>query len=284
MFVLLLALVFAGALRPVAADIHYTEEIANSGLGPKKVGARKTTNDIYIRGGKQKVSSQIKPDSKELERVLQKEGKPLNSSTILRLDSAKVFTVDHLRQTYAQEALLAPVAAKPAAAKPTATATANGPEIQFQVKALPDTSRIEGILCRRVAAEMRARYYQPGTKTLRKENRYLYQAWIAKDFPAYQEIVRFQQLQAEKTSFPPLISGDLDQLKGIVEDSDQLAEKTTAEELKGLVMESVLKVFVNTGKGENQIFQLGRKLRNLSYSPLADSVFEVPKDLNQIKK
>ena len=280
MFVLLLALILAGALGPAAADIHYTEEIANSGLGPKKVGARKTTNDIYIRGGKQKVSSQIET-TKELAQALAKEGKSLNSSTILRLDAAKVFTVDHLRQTYIQEAL--PAAAKPAAAKP-ATASANGPEIQFQVKALPDTSRIEGILCRRVAAEMRARYYQPGTKTLRKENRYLYQAWIAKDFPAYQEIQRFQQLQAEKTSLPPLISGDLDQLKGMVEDSDLLAEKTTVEELKGLVMESVLKVSVNTGKGEEQIFRLDRKLRNLSYSALADSVFEVPKDLNQIKK
>ncbi len=281
MFVFLLALIFVGALRPVAADIHYTEEISNSGLGPKKVGARKTTNNIYIKGERQKVSSQIET-SKELAQALQKEGKPLNSSTILRLDSAKVFKVDHLRQTYAQEVLLAPVA-KPAAAKPAAP-SANGPEIQFQVKALPDTNRIEGILCRRVAAEMRARYYQSGTKTLRKENRYLYQAWIAKDFPGYKEIERFQRLQTEKTSFPPLISGDLDQLKGMVDDSDQLAEKTTVEELKGLVMESVLKVFVNTGKGEDQIFQLSRKIRNLSSSALADSVFEVPKDLNQIKK
>lgn len=281
MVVLLLALIFVGALRPVAADIRYTEEISNSGLGPKKVGARKTTNDIYIKGERQKVSSQIET-SKELAQALKKEGKPLNSSTILRLDSAKVFKIDHLRQTYAQEALLAP-AAKPAAAKP-ATPSANGPEIQFQVKALPDTNRIEGILCRRVAAEMRARYYQPGTTKLRKENRYLYQAWIAKDFPGYKEIERFQRLQTEKTSFPPLISGDLDQLRGIVEDSDQLAEKTTAEELKGLVMESVLKVFVNTGKGEDQIFQLSRKIRNLSSSALADSVFEVPKDLNQTKK
>ena len=280
MFVLLLALVFAGALGPAAADIHYTEELTNSGLGPKKVGARKTTNDIYIKGERQKVSSQIET-SKELAQALEKEGKPLNSSTILRLDAAKIFTVDHLRQTYSQGAL--PAVGKPTAAKPAA-ADANGPEIQFQVKALPDTSRIDGILCRRVAAEMRARYYQAGTKTLRKENRYLYQAWIAKDFPAYQEIERFQRLQTEKTSFPPLISGDLDQLKGIVEESDQLAEKSAAKELVGLVMESVLKVYVNTGKGEEQIFQLGRKIRNLSYSALADSVFEVPKDLNQTKK
>lgn len=278
MFVLFLALIFAGALRPAGADIHYTEEISNSGLGPKKVGARKTTNNIYIKGERQKIRSQIET-SKELAQALEKEGKPLNSSTILRLDAAKLYKVDHLRQTYAQEALPPPA---PAAAKPAAGP--NAPEIQFQVKALPDTNRLEGILCRRVAAEMRARYYQPGTKTLRKENRYLYQAWIARDFPGYQEIERFQRLQAQKTSLPPLISGDLEQLKGIVEDYDQLAEKTAAKELEGLVMESVLKVSVNTGKGEEQIFQLGRKIRNLSYSALPDSVFEVPKDLNQIKK
>ena len=182
---------------------------------------------------------------------------------------------------FAQEVLPAPAAT---AAKPAAVAAPNGPEIQFQIKALPDTNRIEGILCQRVAAEMRARYYQSGTKTLRKENRYLYQAWIAKEFSGYQDIVRFQNLQAQKTSFPPLISGDLDQLKGIIDDYDQLEEKAASKELEGLVMESVLKVFVNTGKGEEQIFQLGRKIRNLSYSALPDSVFEVPKDLNQIKK
>ncbi|MBI2503884.1 MAG: hypothetical protein HYW07_11705 [Candidatus Latescibacteria bacterium] len=278
MLVLFLALVFAGALRPAAADIHYTEEISNSGLGPKKVGARKTTNDVYIKGEKQKVRSQIEA-SRELAQALEKEGKPLNSSTILRLDAAAVFKVDHLRQTYAQESLPAPAPApKPAAAGP------NAPEIQFQIKALPDTNRIEGVLCRRVAAEMRARYYQPGTKTLRKENRYLYQAWVARGFPGYQEIERFQRLQTQKTSFPPLISGDLEQLRGMVEDYDQLAQQAAAEELEGLVMESVLKVFVNTGKGENQIFQLGRKIRNLSYSALPDSVFEVPKDLNQLKR
>jgi hypothetical protein len=279
MFMLLLALIFAGALHPIGADIHYTEEISNSGLGPKKVGARKTTNDIYIKGERQKVRSQIEA-SKELTQALEKEGKPLNSSTILRLDAAKLYTVDHLRQTYAQEALPAPA---PAAGKPAA-AGPNAPEIQFQVKALPDTNHIEGVLCRRVAAEMRARYYQAGTKTLRRENRYLYQAWIARDFPGYQEIERFQRLQAQKTSFPPLISGSLEQLKGIVEDYDQLAEKSAAKELEGLVMESVLKVFVNSGKGEEQIFQLGHKIGKLSYTALPDSVFEVPKGLNQIAK
>jgi hypothetical protein len=278
MFVLLLALIFVGALCPAGADIHYTEEIANSGLGPKKVGARKTTNSVYIKGERQKVRSQIEA-SKELAQALEKEGKPLNSSTILRLDAAKLYKVDHLRQTYAQEALPAPGAP---AAKPAASA--NAPEIQFEVKALPDTSRIEGILCRRVAAQMKAHYYQPGTKTLRKENRYLYQAWIARDFPGYQEIERFQRLQAQKTSFPPLISGDLEQLKDMVDDYDQLAEKAAAKELEGLVMESALKVFVNTGKGEEQLFQLNRKVRGLSYSALPDSVFEVSKDLNQLKK
>ncbi|MBM3277492.1 MAG: hypothetical protein FJY95_05350 [Candidatus Handelsmanbacteria bacterium] len=279
MVALFLALIFALALCPAGADVHYTEEIDNSGIGPKKVGARKTTNSIYIKGERQKVRSQIAA-SKELAQALEKEGKPLNSSTILRLDSVKVYKVDHLRQTYAQEALPAPAAK----AAPKAAANPNAPEIQFEVKALPDTSRIEGVLCRRVAAQMKARYYQAGTKTLRKENRYLYQAWIARDFPAYQEIERFQKLQTQKTSFPPLISGDLAQLQGIVEDYNQLAEKAAVVELDGLVMQSELKVFVNTGKGEEQLFQLERKVRGLSYTALPDSVFAVPKDLNQIKK
>lgn len=280
MYLLLLALVVAGARAPAGADVQYTEEIANSGIGPKKVGARKTTNSIYIKGERQKVRSQIEA-GKELAKALEKEGKPLNSSTILRLDAARLYKVDHLRQTYAQEALPAPGAK--AAAK-AATANPNAPEIQFEVKTLPDTSRIEGVLCRRVAAQMKARYYQAGTKTLRKENRYLYQAWIARDFPGYQEIERFQQLQVQKTSFPPLISGDLAQLQGMVDDYDQLAEKAAVKELEGLVMQSVLKVYTNSGKGEEQIFQLDRKIRGLSYTALPDSVFEVPKDLNQIKK
>lgn len=278
MLFLLLALVLAGATSRAAADVHYVEEVTNSGLGPKKVGARKTTNNIYIKGTRQKVSSQIEA-SKELAQALEREGKSLNSSTILRLDKDTLLKVDHVRQTFSQEKLPAP---KPAAAQPQSAPATGAPELHFRIQTLPDTTRIQGILCRRVAAELRARHFQPGTRTVRKENRYLYQAWIAKDFPGYEEIQRFQRLQTQKTSYPPLISGDLEQLKGLVEDYDQLVEQTRAEALEGVVMESVLKVFVNSGKGEEQLFQLGRKVKSLSYSALPDAVFEVSEDLNEI--
>jgi hypothetical protein len=275
-------LVFTLLLGAAAgADVSFVEEITNSGVGPKKVGARKQTNQVFIKGERQRVHSEIQT-SKETAQALQKQGQSLNGSTVLRLDRANVYQIDHAKQVFVQSALPAPApgAAAGSAAKPAAKDPA-GPEVAVQVKDFPDTSRIEGILCRRVAVEMRARYYEPGTQKLRRENRYLYQAWISKDFPAYQEIRQFETLQNRKTSYPPLVRGGLEQLKDAVDDYGPLAGQLAA--LEGLPMESVLKVFVNTGGNEQQVFQLNRRIKAFSYSAVPDSVFEVSKNLQRVK-
>ena len=96
----------------------------------------------------------------------------------MRLDQAQVYEIDLTAQTFVQQK--APPARK-AAAKPSAAP--GGPQRALAVKVPGDTARIAGIPCRRVVAQMRARYLDPKTQELRRENRYTYDACIAKDFP-----------------------------------------------------------------------------------------------------
>ena len=258
------------------ADVHYVEEVTSSALG--QTDEYKTINQVYIKGMRQKIHSRIDA-SKKAARTLEKQGQSLDTSTILRLDAVDVHEIDHVAQTYVRERL---PAAKLVAAKPTPQ-NPNAPVVKFRVKSMPDTKRIEGILCQRWAADMRARYYEPGTRQVKKENRYLYQAWIAEDFPGYEEIQDFQELQARRTSYPSLISGGLEQLRETVEDYDQLAAQM--DSLKGFPMQSVLTVYVSPGgKKKKQIFQLTRTIKSLSYSPLSDTLFLRSKGLKKIVK
>ena len=174
-----LILSFAGS-SDVAADVSYVEEIVNSGFGPNKTGARTTTSHVYIKGERQHVRSQIKATEKQA-RILASQGQPLNGSTILQLDKANLYKIDLGKRTYthtrlpAAKAVAAPApAAKRAAADPTQ-------ETSFRTKRLPETKRVEGVLCHRVAVEMTVRHFQPGTQQVRRQNRYLYQAWVADD-------------------------------------------------------------------------------------------------------
>ena len=191
---LLMAVAWAGGTVSAGADVYYVEEVINSGLGAARRGARKTINKVYIKGKEQKVESSIEA-GKETVRNLRKQGQPLEASTILKLDDRVVYNIDRVEHTFRQEKL---PAAKPVAGG--ASSSPSAPEISFRIKELPDTTRIAGIFCRRVAAEMRARYYKSGTRKVRKENRYLYQAWIGRDFPGYGEIQRFQELHLRTTS------------------------------------------------------------------------------------
>ena len=269
---ILVALCLAGLAR---ADVFYEEEVVNGGIGPQKTGARKTVKQIYLKGKKQKVHSQIEAD-KATAASLQKQGQRLDGSTILRLDGKTVYEIDNFRRVFTQEPL---PAAKPVAQKAAST----GPKPIFRVRELPDTTRILGILCQKVAADMRVRYYEPGTDKLKKENRYLYQAYMARDFPGLAEIEQFKKIQASQTSYPSLIEGGLEQLQGLVDDYDQLAEQMKV--LQGFPMQSDLKGYVQTpGNEARQIFQLSRKVRKFSYSPLADSEFQLAKDLTKISK
>ena len=261
------------------ADVYYVEEVVNSGLGASRRGARKTINKVYIKGKEQKVESIIEA-GKETMRTLRKQGQSLDTSTILKLDDGIVYNIDRVDHTFRQQKL---PAAKPVAARPAPAPSA--PEISFRIKELPDTTRIAGISCRRVAAEMRASYYKPGTRKVRQENRYLYQAWIGRDFPGYGEIRRFQELHLRTTSYLPLIRGSLDQLKGVVDDYEDLAaEIDNSQALDGFVLGSVLKVYTRGAGGkEKQIFQLSRKVKSFSYDALPDSLFEMDKTLRQVK-
>ena len=277
---LLVAVAWAVGTVSAGADVYYVEEVTNSGLGAGRRGARKTINKVYIKGKEQKVESSIEA-GKETVRMLRKRGQPLEASTILKLDDGIVYNIDRVEHTFLQEKL---PAAKPAAGK--ASPSSGAPEISFKIKELSETTRIAGINCRRVAAEMRARYYKSGTKKVRKENRYLYQAWIGRDFPGYGEIRRFQELHLRTTSYPPLISGGLDQLRGIVDDYENLAaeiEKSRA--LEGFVLGSTLKVYTRgAGAREKQIFQLSRKVKTFSNETLPESQFQMAKTLKRVKK
>ncbi len=276
----------------VCADVSYVEEIVNSGIGAAKVGARKTVRKVYVKGQSQHVRDEVK-SAKEVE----------IGTTILRLDRLNRYDIDHTSKTFTEHKLRARApttqqdwrqaahGGKGAYPKPVVSAAKVAPKavaadpnrkVTFKTKALPDTMRVEGILCRRVAAEMRARYYVPGTKKVRRENRYLYQAWVATDFPGYADIERFEAQREAKTSLPSQIGGGLGEFKDAIEDYDRLDEEMKA--LDGFPMQSQLKVFTTTSSSskEKELFRLSRKVSSLSHSNLSPSLFEVSKGLRRV--
>lgn len=272
---LAVTLLLAGAVAG-GADVYFVEQIVNPGFGAKKTGARKTTNKVYIKGKRQKVESEIETTAKTA-KALREQGQVLSSSKILQLDASQVYEIDLEAQTFVQQKM------PPAAKKAVPKAASTDPQIAFAVKETGDTTRIAGILCKRVIGQMRARYSDPKTKETRKENRYTYDAWIARDFPGYQEIKAFRALQEAQTSYPPLISGGLEQLKETVEDYEQLAGELDA--LEGFPMRSTIQVTVvrPDKKGEVEVFRLEREIKTLNYSPLPDSVFTVSKAMTKIE-
>ena len=275
MILLLCALLVSAA--SVGADVYFEEEVVNRGFGKDKTGARKTTNKIYIKGKSQRVEQRIEADAKTA-KALRRQGQSLNTSTILRLDQAQVYEIDLTAQTFVQQK--APPARK-AVAKPSAAP--GGPQRAFAVK-VPggDTEHIAGIPCRRVVAQMRARYLDPKTQKLRRENRYTYDACIAKKFPGFREITAFMALQDASTSYPSVIGGGLEGL----EDHEALSgELENADELKGFALRSTLTAAVKLPEKEkpSQVFRLDRKIKIMAHAPLPDSLFHVSKALTRLK-
>lgn len=273
--ILLLCALLAGAAS-ASADVYFEEEVVNPGFGKDKVGARKTTNKIYIKGTSQRVEKRIEADAKTA-KVLRQQGQPLNTCTILRLDQVQVYEIDLTAQTFVQQK--APPARK-AAAKPKAAP--GGPQVALAVKVPGDSQRIAGISCQRVVAQMRARYLDPKTQKLRRENRYTYDACIAKQFPGSQEISAFVALQDARTSYPSLIGGGLEGLEDHKALSDQLEN---AAELKGFALRSTLTAAVKLpGKDKtSQVFRLERKIKTMAHAPLPDSLFHVSKALTRLQ-
>jgi hypothetical protein len=273
--ILLLCALLASAAS-AGADVYFEEEVVNRGFGKDKIGARKTTNKIYIKGKSQRVEQLIEADAKTA-KALRHQGQSLNTSTILRLDQAQVYEIDLTAQTFVQQK--APPARK-AVAKPEAAP--GGPQRALAVKVPGDTESIAGIPCRRVVAQMRTRYLDPKTQELRRENRYTYDACIAKKFPGFQEIGAFMDLQDASTSYPSLIGGGLEGL----EDHESLSEGLeNAEELKGFALRSTLTAAVKLPGNEkpSQVFRLDRKIKVMAYAPLPDSLFHVSKALTRLK-
>ena len=273
MILLVCALLVSAA--SVSADVYFEEEVVNRGFGKAKTGARKTTNKIYIKGKSQRVEQQIETDAK-MAKALRRQGQSLNTSTILRLDQAQVYEIDLTAQTFVQQKT--PPARK-AVAK---SAASGGPQRALAVKVPGDTERIAGIPCRRVVAQMRARYLDPKTQELRRENRYTYDACIAKNFPGFREISAFMDLQQASTSYPSVIGGGLEGLEDHEALSDELEN---AKELKGFALRSTLTAAVKLpGKEKpSQVFRLDRKIKTMVHAPLPDSLFHVSKALTRLK-
>ena len=273
MILLVCALLVSAAVA--GADVYFEEEVVNRGFGKDKTGARKTTNKIYIKGKSQRVEQQIEADAKTA-KALRQQGQSLNTSTILRLDQAQVYEIDLTAQTFVQQK--APPARK-AAAKPSAAP--GEPQMALEVKP-GDTERIAGIPCRKVVVEIQARYLDPKTQKLRRENLYTYDACIAKDFPGFREITAFMDLQDASTSYPSLIGRGLEGLDDHETLSDELE---SAEELKGFALRSTLTAAVKLPgkKKPSQVFRLDRTIKAMAYAPLPDSLFHVSKALTRLK-
>ena len=273
MILLLCALLASATIA--GADVYFEEEVVNRGFGRDKTGARKTTNKIYIKGKSQRVEQQIETDAK-MAKALRRQGQSLSTSTILRLDQAQVYEIDLTAQTFVQQK--APPARK-AAAKPAAPGE---PQRALAVKVPGDTERIAGISCRRVVAQMRARYLDPKTQELRRENRYTYDACIAKNFPGFREISAFMDLQKASTSYPSVVGGGLEGLEDHEALSDELEN---AKELRGFALRSTLTASVKLpGKEKaSQVFRLDRKIKTMVHAPLPDSLFHVSKALTRLK-
>ena len=255
------------------ADVYYEEEVVHPGVGPGKRGASRTLHKVYIKGSRQRVSTDIET-SKRMAKVLLSQGQSLRTTTILRLDQGRLYDIDRAALTWRQNPL-PPV--KPAAAPKEAPDR----EISFRTRALPDTTRIDGIFCRRMAAEMTARHFRPGTREVARTNRYLYQAWMAEGFPGYDEINAFLRLQKERTSIPPVGLGGSG-LGDAQEDPGRLEHELGA--LKGFAMRSRLEVFTAVGGGaQKRVLRLSRKILRLEEKPLPDSLFVPPAQLKRLR-
>lgn len=279
---LLFTSVLYTSLTTAIADVFYVEEIVNRGIGLKKTGARKTVNKVYIKGQRQRIRSQIET-SKKGAKALRHKGMVIDGSTILQLDQLQLIKIDHTEHVFSQEPLPPPKKLKaansdmyPRTGKKSSLSPADPDrKIKFRTRVFEDTTRVAGVLCRRFAAEMTARHYKPGTKMIRRENRYLYQAWIADGFPGYRDLEYFQEIQERKTSFPSFLRGGIGvRVQTEIADYDKLRQEINT--FGGFHMQSVLKVFTTQGgQKEKSVFALTRTVKSISNSDLPDSLFDV---------
>lgn len=265
---------FLAVAGSVSADVYFEEEVVNPGFGKKKTGARKTTNKVYIKGRSQMVETRIEANKKTVQ-ALRKQGQSLNTSTILRLDRAEVYEIDLTARTFVRQP------APPVRRAAKKVAKKGAPKMDFAVRVPGDTARVAGIPCRRVVAQLRVRYLDAKKKP-KRENRYTYDACIAKTFPGYREIAAFKTLQDTTTAYPSLIGGGLESLEDFTALS---AELEGAKELEGFALRSKLTVTVKRAgkKKASEVFRLERQIKAMAHTPLPDSLFRVSKSLTRLK-
>ena len=264
------------------ADIYFEEEMVNPGFGKSKAGARTTVHSVYIKGKTQKVDARLIVD-KKTEKALKDQGQPLRSSTILNLGKAEVFEIDLDAQTFVRTNV--PPLKTGAAKTARQTTSALPPKVAFAFKVPGDSSVVAAIPCKRVVAQMRARY-DAGKKSQR-ENRYTYDACVAEKFPGWSELRAFQALQDSTTSYPALIAGGMQQFSDKVQELDRLQDELRAmeAELNGFALRSTLTASAQQAgsKRWTEVFRLERQINILRHAPLPDSLFTVPKTLTQVK-
>ena len=271
----LLLCAFLAVAGSVSADVYFEEEVVNPGFGKQQTGARKTTNKVYIKGRSQMVETRIEAKKKTVQ-ALRKQGQSLNTSTILRLDRAEVYEIDLTARTFVRQ--LAPPVRRVA----KKTAKKGAPRMDFAVRVPGDTTRVAGIFCRRVVAQLRVRYLDAKTNKPKRENRYTYDACIAKTFPGYREIAAFKTLQDTTTAYPSLIGGGLESLEDFAALS---AELEAAKELEGFALRSVLTATIRRAgkKKASEVFRLERQIKAIAHAPLPDSLFRVSKSLTRLQ-
>ena len=267
---------------PAQADVYFEEELVNPGFGKGKAGARTTMHRVYIKGKTQKVDARLIVDKKTA-KALKDQGQPLRSSIILNLGKAEVCEIDLDAQTFVRTNM-PPL--KTGAAKTARQATsAPPPKVAFAFKVPGDSSVVAAIPCKRVVAQMRARY-DAGKKSQR-ENRYTYDACVAEKFPGWSELRAFQALQDSTTSYPALTAGGMQQFSDKVQELDRLQDELRAmeAELNGFALRSTLTASAQQAgsKRWTEVFRLERQIKTLRHAPLPDSFFAVPKTLTQVK-
>jgi hypothetical protein len=280
---LLILALFSIAIPASHADVYFEEELINPGFGKNKTGARTTRHTVYVKGGLQKVDAQIIVD-KKTERILQSQGQPLRSSTILNLGRSEVFEINLDAQTVVRTRV--PGRRDAAAKSPAKPAQGAQPNVAFAFKSLGDSAVVAGISCRKVVAQMRARY-DTGKKTQR-ENRYTYSACIADAFPGWNELRAFSTRQDTTTSYPALISGGLDPLRTNAAEINQLQSELQDmnNQLNGLALQSTLTASVQQAGSKRwaEVFRLERQIKKIRTGQLPDSLFAVPNTLTQVNK
>ncbi|MEE3258326.1 MAG: hypothetical protein VX293_03865 [Candidatus Latescibacterota bacterium] len=271
----LLLCAFLAVAGSVSADVYFEEEVVNPGFGKQQTGARKTTNKVYIKGRSQMVETRIEAKKKTVQ-ALRKQGQSLNTSTILWLDRAEVYEIDLTARTFVRQP------APPVRRAAKKTVKKGAPRMDFAVRVPGDTTRVAGIFCRRVVAQLRVRYLDAKTNKPKRENRYTYDACIAKTFPGYREIAAFKTLQDTTTAYPSLIGGGLESLEDFAALS---AELEAAKELEGFALRSVLTATIRRAgkKKASEVFRLERQIKAIAHAPLPDSLFRVSKSLTRLQ-